>query len=215
MSACNICHLRNCDYKVPENYKPLYGMPDSNPQNPHGKLGGEKAASIVKNCLTLAHKTDFYVGADGNLHGYSWFNLLGRITLWIANYNSGGKIAEDAVKKIEETFEFILGIRKPLSKLCPTFVTEGENNIDLFSFIFSLGIHKYTSLAEKIIKKYPRTYSENLHFLAQRILHERPMWIKKTVDGIEGEYINCEEQAKDTPYEKTSVWSSEDTRNDP
>lgn len=164
---------------------------------PYHVLGEEKAPAIFQNCMVLAHKTDFYVGAGGDLEGYRWINFPCRVILWIKNWLSGGKITADTVRKIEETFKFILGIRSQIYKLMPTSFYEGDS-IKFYN--------TYTDIATKVMRKYPRKDFETLYRLAQRILHERSMDICITIDGTQQTRRNCAECAKGTSYEKTTLW---------
>ncbi len=195
-----ICGLSHCDYVVEKNYNPQYGllMEDDSVK------GSDRAETIFKNCLALAFKESFYVGTDGVLEGYSWFNLPGRIFLWICNWYSGGRMYADAIIKIEETFDFILGIR---NEFFSHSFNDREDGLSCTSFNYSLKFYcPYTSLAEKVIKKYPCDTHQKLYRLAHRILHERPVWIQVERDGHLTERRNIAREAKGSPYERTTVW---------
>ena len=190
----SVCHLSNCDYVIPENYNPQYGLQQF--EEPCEVHGYDQVDAILRNCLTIYYKQSFYVGSDKTLQGYSWYNIPGRIFLWIKNWYSGGTIDANAVRKIEETFEFILGIRKMM------YNSEGEYLLRPTCFHETIKFYKpYTDLAKKMISQYSRKDHPNLYYLAHRIIHERFMWIpgKKRCRNIS-------EEAKGYPFEKTTVW---------
>jgi hypothetical protein len=195
-----VCKLSSCDYGVPENYNPQYGvhMGDDTVN------GANRAEAIFKNCLVLAFKESFYVGPQGELEGYSWFNFPGRIILWISNWFSGGKNNDETILKIEETFEFILGIRKAIS------CNEEDTVLRSTSFSYTIKYFcSYTFLAEKIIQKYPRSTHQRLYHLAHRILHERSIWIEVMRDGCMAKRRNIASEAGESPYERTTLWTSD------
>ena len=100
----HICKISSCDYVVPGNYNPQYGLPMSDDDDTI--IGADRAEMVFRNCLVIAFKKSLYVDSQGRLEGYRWFNLPGRLILWICNQWSGGKIEADAILQIEETFEF-------------------------------------------------------------------------------------------------------------
>jgi len=195
-----VCGFSHCNYAVPPNYNPQYGLPDE--RNDRILKGADLAETIFKNCLVLGFKESFYTGTDKVLKGYSWFNFPGRVFLWIRNWWSNGKIYADTAIKIEETFEFILGIRKNAFDF-----NDGEAALRTTHFTYSLKFYyPYTTLAKKIIKTYPPETYQKLNLLAHRVLHERPMWIQVNRNGSWCNRQNIAKEAIGTPYAHTTVW---------
>ena len=199
MCVCGL-HTSVCDYVAPTEYDPQYGMYSAD----EGRVGEKLAAGIFQNCITLAFKESFYVDTDGVLKGYRWFNLPGRIYLWFVNWYSEGRIDKETTDKIEETFNFILGIRRDIGTPNEEY---GDCSLGPTDFTYNEKFYyPYTSLAKKVIKHYPRNTHPTLYGLSHRILHERPVWIQVESEGKMGTYKNIASVAKGSCYERTTVW---------
>lgn len=160
-----------CIYCLTNNYiAPTNFHPNINYKNYDRIL----ATKVHHNCLTIFEKYAYYVDANDQLQGYQWINFPMRVYLAVQNWWAKGKIEQDVVRKIKETFNFILNININHSISLATDIDNDYIGLnDTFFGIDGKFYGNYTSLAKKIIKKYSKTQYPDLYDLAHRILHER------------------------------------------
>lgn len=194
--------------------------PNINPDN----VDRNKAKEIHRNCMTILHKSRLYCDSKGRLHGFHWINFPMRIWQFIKNYKTKGQLDRDVVQKITETFDFILNLNTGKYRIFPFEAGVDLENSDrcLSNTYFTLNINfytPYTTLAKKIIRKYPQKQCPELFNLAHRILHERSQWIEKEIkEDVAGtpfqkpnlkhivKVPNIMSRALGTPFERTTVW---------
>jgi hypothetical protein len=204
-------HCKSEGISLPFNYQPYINADNCEK---------DKAKVIHRNCMTILHKDYLYCDSQGRLQGYHWINFPMRVWRLIKNWKTHGQVDRDVVQKVTDTFDFILNLNVGRYRIYP--YREGKDVEDfgrhLSNTFFSLDekfLANYTTLADRMIRKYSHKHYPVLFNLAHRILHERKHWIKKEVaerteDGkltfSHTKILNIRSHAIGTPYEKTTVW---------
>src|SRR2546423_1836504 len=145
-----------CDLYIP----PVEYLP--NIDNNH--YNRKYAQEVVNVCQTILNKEAYYVASNNELQGYRWINFPMRIWIAVINWWTDGRIEAETAQKITDAFNFILNIntQKPL-------MVDDQKGTLLYNTHYRPSIehfNRYTSLADKVIKKYSKNQYPKLYELA-------------------------------------------------